>query len=196
LRNLHQRQGVRFVSGAVQDVSPGLLRLDDGRALAADVVFNARPRVAPLEVVSEAGIAVDRGVLVDERLRTNVPDVSALGECARWPDPHTGARITVDHWAAAQRQAEVIARRLVGRDDSFDAAPFFRSRQYDVSLTFLGHAEAWDSVEVQGDLARFDATVTWRQGERLVAVVTLAREAGLRRAPWRRSGSHGAPGLE
>lgn len=90
----------------------------------------------------------------------------------------------------------MIARRLVGRDDSFDAAPFFRSRQYDVSLTFLGHAEAWDSVEVQGDLARFDATVTWRQGERLVAVVTLAREVGLRRAPWRRSGSHGAPGLE
>lgn len=196
LRNLHQRQGVRFVSGAVQDVSPGLLRLDDGRALAADVVFNTRPRVAPLEVVAEAGIAVERGVLVDERLRTSVPDVSALGECARWPDPHTGARISVDHWAAAQRQAEVIARRLVGRDDHFDAAPFFRSRQYDVSLTFLGHAESWDSVEVQGDLTRFDATVTWRQGERLVAVVTIAREMGLRRAPWRRSGSHGAPGLE
>jgi len=195
LRGLHQAQGVRFVSGVVGRVEPGLLRLDDGRALGNDVVFNAQRRVSPLAVLEAAGIAVDRGVLVDDCLHTNVADVYALGECARWPDPHTGARIVIDHWAAAQRQAEVVARRLLGRDDHFNAAPFVRSRQYDVSLSFLGHAECWDSVEVQGDLGRYDATVTWRQGERLVAVVTVAREAGLRRHPWRKSGSHGAPGL-
>ncbi len=176
VRALHEAHGVVFHLGR----RPAATRardvvLDDGAVLPADLVVagvGVRPNVALAE---GAGLAVDRGVAVDGYLRTTAPDVYAVGDVARWPDAASGEAVRVEHWVAAQRQAATAARNALGAGERFTAVPFFWSRHYRASVAYVGHAERWDRVAIDGDLAAGDATVRYLAGERVAAVATVGR---------------------
>ena len=76
----------------------------------------------------------------------------------------------------AERQGVVAARNMLGKAERFDAVPFFWSLQYDVGINYVGHAEQWDRVDVDGDPARHDCTVTYWQNGRRLAVATVGRD--------------------
>ena len=150
--------------------------LDDGQSLSADLLvagIGVRPNVG---LADEAGLALDRGVLVDERLETNAPGIYAAGDIARWPDPHTGERIRVEHWVLAQRQGQAAARSILRPGDRFDAVPFFWSMHYSVGINYSGHAERWDRIDVDGDVSAKDCTLRYLRGEQVLAVVTVGRD--------------------
>ncbi len=90
------------------------------------------------------------------------------GTSPRWPDPHTGKAIRVEHWAVAERQGQTAARNILGAREPFTAVPFFWSQHYDLSIHYVGHAEAWERVEISGSVANGSCLVAyWVAGRNL-----------------------------
>jgi NADPH-dependent 2,4-dienoyl-CoA reductase/sulfur reductase-like enzyme/nitrite reductase/ring-hydroxylating ferredoxin subunit len=177
IRRLHASHGVRFHLGRKAAGFDGkTLSLDDGTKITADFVV-AGVGVAPRVGLAEAaGLETHKGVIVDACLRTSTRGVFAAGDIARFPDPAGGAPIRVEHWKVAERHGQIAAANMLGIETPVSEPPFFWSAHYDDSIHYVGHAERWDRLEIDGDLEARDATVRYFVGERLAAAATIGRD--------------------
>jgi apoptosis-inducing factor 3 len=177
VRSLHEEHGVVFhLEDTVAGIDGRKATLKSGGKLEVDLVVmgvGVRPR---LELAEKAGLKIDRGLTVDAFLATSAPDIFAAGDIARWPDAHGGQPIRVEHWVVAARQGQVAALNMLGLRQKFDTVPFFWSQHYDVPINYVGHAEKWDELVVDGDIAGRDCLVRYRLGGRTLAAASIYRD--------------------
>ncbi len=176
IHETHEAHGVKFHLGRTPvAIEERHVRLDDGTILDCDLVvvgIGVRPNTALAE---KAKIATDNGILVNEFLETSVPGIFAAGDIARWPDPRAG-RIRVEHWVVAERQGQTAARNILGARERFAAPPFFWSNHFDLHIHYVGHGSGADQASVTGDLKARDASVIFRDGDKLTAVASTGRD--------------------
>jgi NADPH-dependent 2,4-dienoyl-CoA reductase/sulfur reductase-like enzyme/nitrite reductase/ring-hydroxylating ferredoxin subunit len=183
VRTVHEEHGVQFhLPDQVQSIYERQVQLESGTMIDADLVVVGIGVKPALELAEQAGLALDRGIAVDQYLQTNVPGIFAAGDVARWPDPHSGQRIRVEHWVVAERQGQIGALNMLGRKRPFDAVPFFWSMHYDMSISYVGHAEGWDSLAVDGSIEKRDCRVAFVRSGRTLAVATIGRDLDSLRA--------------
>jgi 3-phenylpropionate/trans-cinnamate dioxygenase ferredoxin reductase subunit len=165
---------VRFHLGStVRTIDRDHVTLSDGTRLDSELVvvgIGVRPST---ELAAAAGIACDRGVLVDEMLRTSAPGVWAAGDLARWPDPSSGEPVRIEHWVLAERLGQAAARNILGAEKPFRVVPFFWSRHYDVSIQYVGSAIGFEAADPVGDPRHGKGTVLFKRGGRTLAVASV-----------------------
>jgi len=185
IRTLHEEHGVKFhLEDSVSAIEGQRAKLKSGGTIDADLVVigvGVRPRLALAE---KAGLAIDKGVSVNEHMETSARGIYAAGDIARWPDLISGERIRVEHWVVAERQGQIAALNMMGIPTPFRSAPFFWSQHYDVPINYVGHAEKWDTIDIDGDVTKRDCLVRYKLGGRVMAVASIYRdkdslEAGL-----------------
>jgi NADPH-dependent 2,4-dienoyl-CoA reductase/sulfur reductase-like enzyme/nitrite reductase/ring-hydroxylating ferredoxin subunit len=174
---LHEEHGVHFhLENSVTAIGAHDVTLKSGDTVAADLVVmgvGVRPR---LTLAEKAGLRMDKGLCVNEYLETSAPDIYAAGDIARWPDPVSGADIRVEHWVVAERQGQVAARNMLGERIPYRAVPFFWSQHYDVPINYVGHAEGWDRIDMDGDPMKRDCVARYVKGGKVLAVASIYRD--------------------
>jgi 3-phenylpropionate/trans-cinnamate dioxygenase ferredoxin reductase subunit len=180
----YDKAGVELRLGQpVESVEPGGLTFPGGGWLAADEIVTAvgvRPAVGWL---AGTPVALDNGVVVDERLRSSVPGVYAVGDCAAFASRRYGRRLRVEHWDNALHAPAVVAAGILGGEDIYDPVPYFWSEQFGLMVQYAGHHTGADRLVWRGDPATRQWSACWLAetgaGDRLVAVLAVARPKDL-----------------
>ncbi|MFF1445883.1 NAD(P)/FAD-dependent oxidoreductase [Streptomyces sp. NPDC058295] len=170
----------------VERVEPGAVVLDDGSRLPAGAVvvgIGARPATAWL-AGSGVALGAHREVVADAQLRTSVPDVYAVGDCASFPSGRYGERLLVHHWDNALQGPRTVAANIVGAATDeplavYDPVPYFWSEQFGRFVQYAGHHADADRVLWRGDPSGPAWSVCWLREDRLVALLAVGRARDL-----------------
>jgi 3-phenylpropionate/trans-cinnamate dioxygenase ferredoxin reductase subunit len=176
--DLHRDHGVEFLPETTVERFEGNESVErvitrDGASIETSFVVvgvGVAPRTGLIE---HAGLRVDNGVVVDEKLQTSAPGVYAAGDVANARHPFYGRHIRVEHWANALNQGPAAARNMLGMAEPYDEIPYFFSDQYETAMEYSGYATEWDEVVFRGDVADREFVAFWLKNEQLVAGMNM-----------------------
>jgi NADPH-dependent 2,4-dienoyl-CoA reductase/sulfur reductase-like enzyme len=169
-------------SARVERVEPGAVVLDDGSRVPADAVvvgIGARPATAWI-AGSGIELGAHREIVADDHLRTSLPDVYAVGDCASFPSGRYEERLLVHHWDNALQGPRTVALNIVGQTPAaYDPVPYFWSEQFGRFVQYAGHHTSADTLVWRGDPSGASWSVCWLRETRLVALLAVGRPRDL-----------------
>jgi len=157
IHRAHEAEGVTMLTGqgiaAIADNGLKVtLTLAGGREVIADLAVIGIGAVPVTALAAEAGLAIDNGVAVDDRLQTEDPDIFAAGDCCSFPLAiYGGRRVRLEAWRNAQEQGALAAKNMLGAGEAHAAVPWFWSDQYGLTLQIAGLSDE-GSATVRRDL--------------------------------------------
>lgn len=138
--------------------------LDSGQQLPADLVVAGIGVSSATEALTDSGLKLDNGVVVNEYLETNIPDIYAAGDVANYRDLLFGKQRRIEHWDNAVEQGKYVARMLSGEHAPFSHVPYFFSDVFDLSYEYWGDAEGADTVGYRGEIDSGRFSAWWLKG--------------------------------
>ena len=181
-QKLHEEQGVEFIFGTKAVEFKGKEKvesavLDNGAEVAADLVvvgIGVEPNTSYLSGIE---LNQNHSISVNEYLQTEAQDVYAVGDIASFPYAPMGEATRIEHWRLAAQQGQIAAANMIDQKQQVDhVVPFFWSGQYDVKLRYVGHAEEWDEIEIDGSLDEPEFLAYYLKGDRVMAVAGVNRD--------------------
>ena len=184
-QKLHEQHGVTFKLGTkvtkfIGDEKVEYAVLENGEKLSADLVIvgiGVEPNTSYLE-----GIKLnepDNSISVNEYLQTEFEDIYAAGDIASFPYAPMRKSTCIEHWRLAAQQGRIAAANML-RKNKLQAisqiVPFFWSGQYDLKLRYVGHAEEWDEIFIDGNLEQQEFLAFYLQNEQIIAVTGVNRD--------------------
>jgi 3-phenylpropionate/trans-cinnamate dioxygenase ferredoxin reductase subunit len=145
----------------------------DGRAFEADTVVAGVGAIPVTALASEAGLACDNGILVDEYCRTQDRAIFAAGDCSNHPSPRFGRRVRIESVDNAFEQAKTAALNMLDKRVAHDRVPWFWSDQFDSKLLIAGISQDFDQQVLRGDPASRSFSVCYLKGSELLAVEAI-----------------------
>ena len=181
MMQIHESHGVSFrleskVTAFRGDGSVSAVELESGEVLPADMVvvgIGVQPATEFIE-----GIELDeddQSVPVNQYLQA-APNVYAAGDIAQFPHFMTGKPVRIEHWRLAMQHGRTAAQNMTGENVAFKSVPFFWTGQYDVKLRYIGHAEQWDEVVIQGSLEDKSFLAFYIKENQTLAVSGIGRD--------------------
>jgi 3-phenylpropionate/trans-cinnamate dioxygenase ferredoxin reductase subunit len=160
---------VAAVTGAEGRVTG--VELGDGSRLDADLVLVGVGITPNAYLAEDAGLEIDDGILVSERLQTSDPAIYAAGDVANAYHPFLRRNLRVEHWANARRQGATAAKAMLGQAAVYDRLPYFFSDQYDVGMEYTGFVDpaGYDEIVFRGDVAGREFVALWLADGRVLA---------------------------
>jgi NADPH-dependent 2,4-dienoyl-CoA reductase/sulfur reductase-like enzyme len=169
--------------------------LKNGQSVPCDLVAAGIGVQPSIEMLTNSGLDVGDGIVVNEYLRATDADILAAGDVANYPDVIFGKRRRVEHWDNAVSQGQYCARSLMGDKMPFRHVPYFFSDVFDLSYEYWGDSSSADHLVHRGDLSSNSFSVWWMRQQRLVAAFTMNRSDEERNAApqWIESGQSVSP---
>lgn len=192
IQTVHEKNGVRFHFGRqVRHFDGKRVTLDDNSEIHADFVVAGIGVTPRTELAQAGGIACASedeggGVIVNERLETSHPGIFAIGDIARYPDPHTGRNIRVEHWVHAERQGQHVARVIMGHANRYMDVPFFWSVHFDTQIQYIGRVKSIVKARTEGSVKTRDFRRYYAgpRGDKAFASCNRDRDALLEESAW------------
>ncbi len=174
----HRAQGTRVhleaqVAAVEHGAGHATVRLANGEAIDADAVVLAAGVIPNTELAAAAGLKVENGIVVDELLVTSDPSISAVGDCAYYPNSFLPGMARLESVQNATDQGKAVAARIIGEEKPYDALPWFWSIQGEARLQIAGLSKPGLTEVVRGDPASGKFSVFLYEGERLAAVESV-----------------------
>ena len=173
----HRAHGVDLRTGArmdcieVTDGKATAVLMQDGERIETDMVIVGIGIIPETGALIAAGAAGGNGVDVDEYCRTSLPDIYAVGECAAHANRFAGgAQMRLESVQNANDQAKVAVAHIMGKEEAYDAVPWFWSNQYDLKLQTVGLSTGFDQTITRGDPASRSFSIVYLKGGKVIAL--------------------------
>jgi 3-phenylpropionate/trans-cinnamate dioxygenase ferredoxin reductase subunit len=166
------------------------VRAKNAGAIETDAVIAGLGIVPNVELAEQAGLKVENGIIVDDRLRTAQPEIFAAGDVAQFTNPALGKRIRVEHEDNANTMGKIAGQNMAGADVAYDHLPFFYSDLFDLGYEAVGEVDArhqtvadWKQEFREGvvyylDRARVRGVLLWNTWGQVDAARALIAEPG------------------